>query len=124
MKILKHLSISPSGGLNIRRRYVRQQLRADTKAADKHPDIRMVITDYYKGAINDVIYMIVRNVDHVIVSILSAEGKEVEKGAAMNNSGVWSYRAGVANSVFLGGKVLITAGNIRGDWVEMGVALF
>lgn len=39
----------------------------------------MVITDYYRGTINDVIYMIVREVDHVIVSILKAEGMEVKR---------------------------------------------
>jgi len=68
--------------------------------------------------------MIIRNVDHVIVSILSAEGKEVEKGPAMNSSGVWSYRTGVANPGFSGGKVVVTAGNIWGEETEVGLLLF
>ncbi|UPK72318.1 hypothetical protein [Chitinophaga filiformis] len=117
MKISKHLSIS---GSNIGRRLQ----HAEGKPIDKLPDIRMVITDYYRGAINDVIYMIIRNVDHVMVSILSAEGMEIETGAAMNSSGVWSYRTVTANPAFPGGKVVVRAGNIRGDHVEMGVGVF
>jgi hypothetical protein len=88
------------------------------------PDIRLVITDCYSGAVNDVIYMIVRNVDHVMVSILSAEGEEVEGGAAMNDSGVWSYRTAVPNPDFPGGRVVVTAGNVRGGEVKVGVAVF
>lgn len=124
MKIIKHLFMSPSEGSNVGRRHVKQQRLVDGKPADKLPDIRMVITDCYRGAINDVIYMIVRNVDHVMVSILSAEGKEVERGAAMNSNGVWSYRTAVANPAFPGGKVIVTAGNIRGDLAEVGAAVF
>jgi hypothetical protein len=120
MKILERLFISSSGGT----RHLKQQLCADERPADRLPDIRMVVTDYYRGAINDVIYMIIRNVDHVMVSILSAEGKEVEKGPAMNSSGVWSYRSAVANPTFPGGKVLVTAGNIRGDQAQLGISVF
>jgi len=117
MKISKHLSIS---GSNIGKR----QPHADGKPIEKLPDIRIVITDYYRGAMNDVIYMIIRNVDHVMVSILSAEGMEVETGPAMNSSGVWSYRTAVANPAFPGGRVVVRAGNIRGDHVEMDVGVF
>jgi hypothetical protein len=124
MKILKHLSILPLAASNIRRPQVKQQPFVDEKPADKLPDIRMVITDCYKGAINDVIYMIVRDVDHVMVSILSAEGKEVEKGPAMNSSGVWSYRTAIANPAFPGGRVVVRARNMQGDQAEVGVAFF
>ena len=92
------------------------------KPADKVPDIRMVITDYYRGAVNDVIYMIVRNVDHVMVSILSAEGRGLEKGSAVNSSGVWSYRTAIANPAFPGGRVVVTTGNMQGNQSEVGVA--
>lgn len=108
----------------MRRPQVEQPPVADGKPADKLPDIRMVITDYYRGAINDVIYMIIRDVDHVIVSIVSAEGKEVEKGPAMNSSGVWTYRTAVANPAFPGGRVVVTAGNMQGYQTEVGVAVF
>ncbi|UPK69707.1 hypothetical protein [Chitinophaga filiformis] len=124
MKILKHLSIFPSAASIMRRPQVEQPPVADGKPADKLPDIRMVITDYYRGAINDVIYMIIRDVDHVIVSIVSAEGKEVEKGPAMNSSGVWTYRTAVANPAFPGGRVVVTAGNMQGYQTEVGVAVF
>jgi len=103
---------------------IKQHVFSDGKPADRLPDIRMVITDYYKGAINDVIYMIIRDVDHVIVSIVSAEGKEIERGPAMNSSGVWSYRTAVANPTFPGGRVVVTAGNMQGDHTEAGVAVF
>jgi len=125
MKIIEYLSIAPSQGSNIKRKgNLKQYPLADGIPVARLPDIRMVITDYYRGAINDVIYMIVRNVDHVMVRILSVEGKEIEKGAAMNSNGVWSYRTAVANLAFPGGKVVVSAGNIRGDLVEVGVAVF
>ncbi|SDG22704.1 hypothetical protein [Chitinophaga filiformis] len=119
MKFFKRLFMSSTDGTPD----LKQQPVADEKSADRFPDIRMVITDCYRGAINDVIYMIIRNVDHVMVGILSAEGKEVEKGPAMNSSGVWSYRTGVANPGFSGGRVVVRAGNIRGDQIEVRVAV-
>ncbi|PSL28115.1 hypothetical protein [Chitinophaga ginsengisoli] len=119
MKILKRLFISSTEG----KWALERQPVADEKSGDGLPDIRMVITDCYRGAINDVIYMIIRNVDHVMVSILSAEGTEVEKGAAMNSSGIWSYRTGVVNPGFPDGKVVVRAGNIRGDQAEVRVAV-
>ncbi|MCF6403123.1 hypothetical protein L3C95_09575 [Chitinophaga filiformis] len=120
----KWLSILPAVGSNVRRRHIKRPPYEDERSANKPPDIRLVITDCYRGAINDVIYMIVRNVDHVMVSILSAEGKEVEGGAAMNSNGVWSYRTAVANPAFPGGRVVVKAGNVWGEETEMGVAVF
>lgn len=120
MGIFKRLSIPPSASPDIRARH----LKVGEKSADRLPDIRMVITDYYRGAINDVIYMIIRDVDHVMVSILSAEGREVEKGPAMNSSGLWSYRTAVTNPAFSHGKVVVRAGNIWGDQAQADVAFF
>jgi hypothetical protein len=124
MGIFNRLSIPPSASPDIRARHLKQQPCASEKSADRLPDIRMVITDLYRGAINDVIYMIIRDVDHVMVCILSAEGMEVEKGPAMNSSGVWSYRTAVTNPAFSHGKVVVRAGNMRGDQAEIGVAFF
>ena len=121
MIISKRLFISPSEGSGIRAQHLKRQAWVDDQ---RLPDIRMVIMDYYRGAINDVIYIIIRNADHVMVSILSAEGREAEGGAAMNSSGVWSYRTAVANPTFPGGKVVVKAGNIRGDKAEVAVLVF
>ncbi|UPK67328.1 hypothetical protein [Chitinophaga filiformis] len=124
MRILKRLSIFPSAAANMRQPHAKQQPFSDGKPADKLPDIRMVITDYYRRAINDIIYMIIRDVDHVMVSIVSAEDREVEKGPAMNSSGVWSYRTAVANPAYPGGMVVVTAGNLQGHQTEARVAIF
>jgi len=124
MRFFNHLYIFALAASNIKRSQVKQQPLIEGKPADKVPDIRMVITDYYRGAINDVIYMIVRDVDHVMVSILSAEGKEVEKGPAVNSSGVWSYRTAIANPAFRNGRVVVRAGNMQGGQSELGVAVF
>ncbi len=88
------------------------------------PDIRLVITDYYKGAVNDVIYMIVRNVDKVMVSILSADGAAIEVGSAVRSGSVWSYRAAAVNAAFPGAKVVVTAEDVQGNRARLAVPVF
>jgi hypothetical protein len=88
------------------------------------PDIRLVITDYYKGAVNDVIYMIVRNVDKVMVSILSADGRAIEVGSAIRSGAVWSYQAAAANADFPGAKVVVTAEDVQGNRAKLAVPVF
>lgn len=99
-------------------------LPAGKNQVDTYPDIRLVITDYYKGAINDVIYVIIRNVDKVLISILSPNGKEIESGPASGNNGVWSYRTIVSNPDFPGAKVLIRGENVQGNQTEQVASVF
>lgn len=99
-------------------------LPAGTRQVNTYPDIRLVITDYYKGAINDVIYAIIRNVDKVLISIRSPNGKEIESGPASQSSGVWSYRTAVPNPDFPGAKILITAEDLQGNRAEEVAAIF
>jgi hypothetical protein len=93
-------------------------------AGNALPDIRLVITDYYKGGVNDVIYMIVRNVDKVMVSILSADGMAIEVGSATRSGSVWSYRAAAANAAFPGAKVIVTAEDVQGNRAKLAVPVF
>src|SRR5262245_46361350 len=87
------------------------------------PDIRLVITDYYKGSINNVIYMIIRKAEKVMVSIFSVEGRKLEAGQASCNSSVWSYRTMMPNPDFPGAKVLIHATDGQGNQTEMIVTV-
>ncbi|PWV44631.1 hypothetical protein [Chitinophaga sp. S165] len=90
---------------------------------EEGPDIRLVITDYYKGSINNVIYMIIRKAEKVAVSIFSVEGGTLEVGEANNNSSVWSYRTRIPNPDFPGAKVLILATDSQGNQAELAVTV-
>ncbi|MBW8684680.1 hypothetical protein [Chitinophaga rhizophila] len=93
--------------------------KRSTAAAKARLSINFVITDYYRGAINDVIYMIVRNAESVKVSILCVDGKLLESGpATRSSSGLWNYHAVIRNPDFPGTKVLILATDSHGNQQE------
>ena len=89
-----------------------------------HSNIRFVITDYYKGLMNDVIYMVVRNTNRVIVSIISVDGNLLESGQANNNNNVWSYRTLIPNPDFTSAKLRIQVIDDQGHQEEMTVPFF
>jgi hypothetical protein len=117
------LSSANSKKQRIRRGHLKSPIRL-VPHANPLPDIRLVITDYYKGAINDVIYMVIRNVNKVLVSILSADGGVIEDGLAIHSNGVWSYQAAVYNPAFPGAKVLVTAEDGQGNEAKLAVPVF
>ncbi|ACU61658.1 hypothetical protein [Chitinophaga pinensis] len=96
-----------------------KQLLASVQA-----NIRFVITDYYKGAINDVIYMVIRNTARVIVNIISVDGNVLESGQANNNNNVWSYRTLIPNPDFPSAKLHIKAIDDQGHQEELSVSFF
>jgi hypothetical protein len=92
--------------------------------ASVHANIRFVITDYYRGAINDVIYMVIRNTARVIVNIISVDGNILESGQANNNNNVWSYRTLIPNPDFPSAKLHIQAIDDQGYQEEKLVPFF
>lgn len=87
------------------------------------PDIEEIDLSKYTGKSGDIITITVTDdfmVQEVSVSILNADGTEVEHGLAQSTLGglQWHYTATAANSSLEGDKIVIRASDLPGNTVE------
>ncbi|MBI3231990.1 MAG: hypothetical protein HYZ51_02835 [Candidatus Doudnabacteria bacterium] len=76
------------------------------------PQISSISTDYYKGAVGDVIWIIALDdfkLQKVSVVIQKADGSMLEQGDAVLEEGRWKYVATQAEPLPAGLKVVVTA---------------
>lgn len=87
------------------------------------PDVQEVNLSNYSGKVGDTISIKVTDnfmVKEVSVTILNADGSEVEHGNAVANAGTleWIYTAKAANASLDGDKIVIRASDLPGNISE------
>ena len=78
----------------------------------KVPQLSSIDSDYYQGAVGDVIWVIALDdfkLQRVTVAIERADGSVLESGEAELSNGRWKYEATQANASVVGSKVVVTA---------------
>lgn len=78
----------------------------------KQPELTNIDTDYYQGAVGDIIWVIALDdfkLQKVTVVIQRADGTMLESGDAELTNGRWKYEASQANASVVGSKVVVTA---------------
>lgn len=78
----------------------------------KLPKIDSIDTDYYKGAVGDIIWVIALDdfkLQTMTVTLFRADGSEIESGAAVLENGRWKYVAQQAHADLPGTRVVVTA---------------
>ena len=87
------------------------------------PDIDTIDVSKYTGKVGDTITVLVTDnfmVKEVTVTILNADGTEVEKGNAVETGGIlgWVYTAKAANASLDGDKIVVSASDVPGHISE------
>jgi hypothetical protein len=78
----------------------------------KAPEIGLVHTDLYTGAIGSLIWITAVDdfkIKQVTVTLQRADGSVIETGEAISEDGRWKYAATQLNDVLIGTKVLVLA---------------
>lgn len=87
----------------------------------KAPKINSIDTDYYKGAVGDIIWIIALDdfkLQSMTVTLQRADGSVIESGAAVLQEGRWKYIATQANAI-AGTKVLVVATDRPGKQAQL-----
>jgi hypothetical protein len=77
----------------------------------KAPSITLIDTDYYKGVVGDVIWVIVLDdfkIQKATVTLQRADGTVIESGDAVLDAGKWKYVITQVNAAVPGTKVIAT----------------
>lgn len=91
----------------------------------KAPKINSIDTDYYKGAVGDVIWIIALDdfkLQTVTVTLQAPDGSVIESGAAVLEEGRWKFIATQATAL-VGVKVTVTATDRPGKEARLEKAL-
>lgn len=83
----------------------------------KDPVINSLETDYYTGAVGDIIWIISLvdfKIQHMTVTVYLPNGTVLETGVAVLEEGRWKYVTTQANAVLAGTKVVALAKDLPG----------
>lgn len=92
----------------------------------KEPVIDSIETDYYTGAIGDIIWVISLanfKVQSMTVTLYLPDGTVLETGAPVLEDGRWKYIATKVNAVVAGTKVVVTAKDRPGKQASLDKVL-
>jgi hypothetical protein len=78
----------------------------------KAPEINLLATDFYTGAVGSIIWITVLDafkIQEMTVTLTDANGALIETGVALPEEGRWKYVATQPNALVAGTKVIVTA---------------